>query len=140
MNNKLVIYVVVGLLLLAGLFVLVRPKTPPVQSGQGNTTTNNSDVPTPPPVSTKKTFELVIQNKKLVSGPETIQVNEGDDVVVKITSDIDEELHLHGYDISTELVKGEPATLSFKANLTGRFVYELEKSSVEIGVLEVLPK
>ena len=67
-------------------------------------------------------------------------MTEGDNITIKITSDQEEELHIHGYDNSVDLQKDIPAQLSFTANITGRFIYELEKSETEIGVLEVLPK
>jgi hypothetical protein len=86
------------------------------------------------------TFDLVIKNKKLISGPETIQVRENDQVTLNITSDEDEELHIHGYDKSVNLEKDKPTTLTFLANLTGRFPYELEKSATDIGTLEVRPR
>jgi len=55
-----------------------------------------------------------------VRGMKASAVLKGDDVVIKITTDEDEELHLHGYDKSVELKKDQPAELSFNANLTGR--------------------
>lgn len=86
------------------------------------------------------TFELGIQGKKLVSGPATIKVNQDDEVTIKITSDESEEFHIHAYDNSVELEPGKQATLTFKANLSGRFPFELENSKTEIGALEVQPK
>jgi plastocyanin len=86
------------------------------------------------------THELIIQGKKLVSGPATIKVNQGDEVTIKITSDETEEFHVHAYDNSVELEPGKQATLTFKANLSGRFPFELENSKTEIGALEVQPK
>lgn len=88
----------------------------------------------------QNTFELVIQNKKIVSGPETIKVNQGEDLTIKITSDEAEEFHVHAYDNSVELEPNKQATLTFTANLSGRFPFELEKSKTELGALEVQPK
>lgn len=86
------------------------------------------------------TFDLVIQNKKVVSGPTTIKVNQGDEVTIKITSDEAEEFHVHAYDNSVELEPGKQATLTFNAKLSGRFPFELENSKTEVGVLEVQPR
>ncbi len=93
-------------------------------------------VSTPQPAS----YTIVIKNKKLVEGPEIITVKEGEDVILKVTSDVADELHLHGYDKSIDLEKDKKGVLSFTANLTGRFVYELENSKVDIGAIEVQPK
>lgn len=116
-----------GVLVLAGLFFLVKPKTPPSTSSSQN-------------IPQAKIFNLVIQNKKLVSGAGTLQVNEGDQVTINVTSDEADELHVHGYDKSVDLEASKSAQLMFSANLTGRFPYELENSKTEIGALEVQPK
>lgn len=109
-------------LLLALLFIYFQTTTLPAQQNSA------------------KTFDLIIKDKKLTSDPETISVMEGDSVTINIISDEDEELHLHGYDKSVDLEKDKPATLTFEANLTGHFPYELEKSKIEIGALEVSPE
>jgi hypothetical protein len=87
-----------------------------------------------------KTFELVVQNKKVISGGDTIKVMQGENVSIKITVDEDEELHLHGYNKMVNIEKGKPAMLEFVADKSGRFPYELEKSGTELGNLEVQPK
>lgn len=94
----------------------------------------------PPQTSDVKKFNLSLKGKKLVSGPEILQVNQGDQVEITITSDQPEELHLHGYDKSVEFQKDLPATLSFTANISGHFEYELENVGIEIGALEVQPQ
>src|SRR3989338_221346 len=88
----------------------------------------------------KNTFNLVIKEKKVISGQTTIKINQGDEVTIKITSDEAEEFHVHAYDNSVELEPNKQATLTFTANLSGRFPFELENSKTEIGALEVQPK
>jgi plastocyanin len=90
--------------------------------------------------STKKTFNAVIKNNQLVSGGGTLPVTQGDEVTITITSDTPDSLHLHGYDKSVNLEKNKPASLTFTANLSGRFEYELEDSQLSLGALEVQPK
>ena len=87
-----------------------------------------------------KTFDLVVQNRKLISGPSVLQVNQNDSVNINITVDEDEELHLHGYNLHVDLERGKPGSLSFVASSSGRFPYELEHSSTDIGALEVQPQ
>lgn len=137
MSKNNLLYLIVGVLVLIGLFYLLKPKTtPPTQ----NTPTPTESTSSAQPSATTKIFDLIVKNKKLVSGPETIQVTEGDQVTINITNDEDEELHLHGYDKSVDLEASKSAQLNFTANLTGRFPYELEHSKTEIGALEVAPK
>lgn len=90
-------------------------------------------------VSTKE-INLTIEDKKITSGETTVKVNKGDHVVLHITADTGEELHLHGYDVSTELSPDTTVELSFTANITGRFPFELEESKTELGAIEVAPQ
>jgi len=91
-------------------------------------------------VPTPRIFELVIAGGKLQSGPGLIQLQQGEVVTLKVTSDRNDELHLHGYDLHAHLQAHTPATLSFKADRSGRFDYELHQAQVALGVLEVQPR
>lgn len=140
MKSKNIWLVVVGIVVLVGLFYILKPKTPtiPATTITPSPTTESTSSAQVNPQS--KIFDLVVKNKKLVSGQEVIQVTEGDQITINITSDENEELHIHGYDESVDLEANKMAQLSFTANLTGRFPYELENSKTEIGALEVQPK
>lgn len=91
------------------------------------------------PEPAEKSFSLVVEGKKIVSGETTMRVAQGDRVTFTITADEKEEFHVHGYDASVDLEPGIPATLTLVANDTGRFLIELEESKAEIGALEVIP-
>ena len=52
----------------------------------------------------------------------------GSIVEVVVTSDVAEKVHVHGYDISTEVGAGETARLRFTADIPGIFEVELEES------------
>jgi hypothetical protein len=69
-----------------------------------------------------------------------MEAHEGDAVVVEITSDTRDELHLHGYDLRAQIMPGEPTRLSFRATRTGRFGLELHVAHSELGALEVYPR
>lgn len=136
------VMIVTGVIILTVFFIL-RPKSANLETenNQGAISTLEQNSSSVAQLNNEvKSFELAVKNYKLVSGPEVIQVKEGDDVVIKITSDKADEFHLHGYDKSVDLETSLSSELKFSANLTGRFPYELEKSKQEIGALEVLPK
>lgn len=59
-----------------------------------------------------------------VMEPAEIPASEGDRVTLRIDSDAAAELHVHGYDLTTEVEPGETAELSFDADLAGRFEVE----------------
>jgi len=131
-----VVYIFLAVIILLVLFFLFKPK----QEVQAPQTSPTAQASSPTPESNAKTFELTIKGKKLTSGPSTIKVNQGDNVTIKITGDEEEELHVHAYDVSVELIPNEQATLTFSAKMSGRFPFELEKSKTEIGAIEVQPR
>jgi hypothetical protein len=134
-------YLIVGVIILIALFLLLRPKTEqPVDTQSIPPQNQSSASPSATLASNIKSFELIIKQKQLQSGLETLQITQGDEVIIKITSDEMEEFHVHGYDKSIDLQKDLPAELKFTANLTGRFPFELEHSKIELGALEVQPK
>lgn len=120
MKAKYLIFAVAAVVLIGG-FIALKPKQTVVQ-----------------PKTVVAT--IVVKDKKVVSGPTTINARQGDTVDIKITNDQAEELHLHGYDKKLELEANKQGELSVQANLTGSFEYELEGSSTTLGHLQVQPK
>ncbi len=132
--NK-VVFIIVGVLILGGLFFIFKPK--PQQPLTESSPKNEQQTQQKPDLNEAV---LVIQKKKLISTQDTIKVNQNSEVTIKITSDEEEEFHLHGYDKSIKLEPGKQVTLTFTANLSGRFPFELEESQTELGALEVQPQ
>jgi hypothetical protein len=66
---------------------------------------------------------------------ETVQ--KGDRVVLVVTSDVSDHIHLHGYDIMRDVAPGRPARLPFRATVPGRFEVELEDRGVPIADITV---
>ena len=114
-----VILVLLVLVVLGGLFVLLRPDS----STSGPQT---------------REFDLGISGDAME--PSDITVTAGDRVVLRITAESPLELHVHGYDLEREVEPGEPARLSFEADLTGRFEVENHETEEELGTLVVEPR
>jgi hypothetical protein len=89
-----------------------------------------------------KRFELYIQHGKILTDERTIRVSQGDQVELYWSSDKPEVLHLHGYDIHTEVTPHVPAVMQFKAHASGRFPVESHGHSGHGSLiyLEVHPK
>jgi FtsP/CotA-like multicopper oxidase with cupredoxin domain len=89
--------------------------------------------------SREETIVLAIEDGTMT--PDEIEVGEGDRVTLRMTtSGAPTEVHLHGYDLEKEVAPGEPATLSFEADLTGRFEIEDHETGEVLGVLLVQPR
>jgi hypothetical protein len=57
-------------------------------------------------------------------------VDQGSTVRIEVTSDVADELHMHGYDVETEMTPGEVAVLEFTADMTGRFALETHEAGL----------
>jgi heme/copper-type cytochrome/quinol oxidase subunit 2 len=75
-----------------------------------------------------------------VTPPSSLTVTQGATVVVRVTADISDEVHLHGYDLKTDVASSAPAEIRFTANIAGRFEIELENAKQTLGELIVQPK
>ena len=65
-------------------------------------------------------FAVEIANGK-VKGEDTLKVRQGEQVELRFSSNRPVVLHLHGYEVETKVTPPEPALMSFKATLPGRF-------------------
>ena len=74
-------------------------------------------------------FDLDIAGGSLDDEHRTLIVDHNDEVVLRITSDQQGSFHLHGYDLETSLTPGETAALTFTANATGKFDFEMHNAS-----------
>lgn len=139
MNKTTTILVSIGvLILIAVLYFSLR--SVPSQEHPSETDRAQQSAPLTDHVA-NSVSEVSFEYKKDGSvEPKAVRVKEGEKVIIKISSDVADEAHLHGYDKSTPVEPGKVATLELIANQTGRFPIELEQIKKEIGILEVYPK
>jgi hypothetical protein len=69
------------------------------------------------------------------SGTETVTA--GERVTIVVAADEADEVHVHGYDLTSGVVPGSPASISFVADIPGVFEIELEDSGLLLFELEV---
>ena len=86
------------------------------------------------------------KNGAPVGGVQEIGVSSGDEVSLRVTSDVRADLHVHGYELEGEAAPGQPATFDFNANAEGEFEVEAhpvvgghEEEGVQITSLTVTP-
>ena len=78
---------------------------------------------TTPPAPSPVTVEVVAG---VVDGPGRIEVAQGDDVAVTVSTDVTDEVHVHGYDLFFDVTLETPAEIAFEAGIRGIFEVELE--------------
>lgn len=138
--KKSALFLGLGIAVLATLFVVLKPAAVPVAAPSTTLEVSSSGAASAPVVATPHAYEMVIEHGTKRSGPEVMQVIEGDEVTLTLRSDHADELHVHGYDLHAKVKAGVPTVLNFKANRTGRFTLELHHSNLELGALEVSPR
>jgi hypothetical protein len=132
------IFIILAVIILGGLLYFFSPK-PQVKPREQQDTPGTTSNPVPTDTS-EKAVSLVIKNGEVVSEHKVISLIEGDTVLITVTNDADDELHIHGYDTEVVLKKDLPSQVTLTASLSGRFPIELHEADVEVAALEVQPK
>jgi hypothetical protein len=104
-------------------------------STQDTTTaeTTTTTGPQPEPISVR------FQDGEVVGGIKEVDVDRNQQVVVLVQSDVADEVHVHGYNLSAEVAPGRPARIAFDADVVGRFEIELEDRALQLVDLRVRP-
>lgn len=84
-------------------------------------------------------MRIVVGDGKVVGGLKRATIDQGERVALVVSSDVADEVHLHGYDKSVDVTPGQPARLVFVASIPGRFEVELEDRGLQIADIEVRP-
>lgn len=156
MTRSALVFIALGAAILAGLFLLLRPEagtpeaTAPQPVAEAAITPPPGALPGEPgpvppgsellPAEPAMTAEWVVRQGRRESGPAVVVLKAGDEVELRVTSDSNDELHLHGYDLSLPLRAGQTGSLRFRAEHSGRFELELHHRHLELAALEVRPQ
>jgi hypothetical protein len=112
-------------------------------SSTTTTPTTTSTVPAPtttaglsPTTTTTQPIDVTLEGGT-VTGPGRVTAILGDQVSVWVLSDVDAEIHVHGYDLFFDATAGVPIEVSLLADLPGIFEVEVEGSHTLLFDLEV---
>jgi hypothetical protein len=86
---------------------------------EGQTEEPHETVPAEP-----EPTRIRMRGGEVVGGPADIKVKEGDRVVIVVSSDAPDDIHLHGYDIEKHPKPGKPVTFKLTADIEGIFQVE----------------
>jgi hypothetical protein len=103
--------------------------TTPASTGSGKPAK-----PAPPPVT-----QIVVKGGQPAGGVKTITVDKGDQIRFAVSSDVSDEIHVHGYDFMKDVKAGGKVSFSFPAKIDGEFEVELESRGEQIAKLVVNP-
>jgi FtsP/CotA-like multicopper oxidase with cupredoxin domain len=137
-RNQRIVLVVGALVVAVVAFIVAQPgddddSTPSSSGTQTQTTADDAtdtetetqpEEPAEPPVT-----RISVKGGVIAGDVKSIEVAKGDTVRIVVSSDVEDEIHLHGYDIEKEAAPGKPARFEFKADVEGAF--ELESHVAE---------
>ena len=115
------------------------PTAPPPSTTASPTTETAEDAPTRKPKPKPKPTRIMIRvvEGRPQGGIARPTVKKNSRVVFVVRSDLADEVHLHGYDISRPVAAGGTARIAFVAKVPGRFEVELENIGSQIAELTV---
>lgn len=103
----------------------------PVPSGAGS-----SAAPAPAGPTTRA-ISITVRGGTASGETGRVTVPLGTPVTMSVTSDVADEIHVHGYDRKAEIPAGGTASVSFTATVPGVFEAELEQPKLQLLQLQV---
>lgn len=117
------------------------PTTDPASTsttGAPATTTSAAHTTTSVPATVTTTSGIDVEfSGGTVSGPDVFEVDLGETVDIWVLSDVDDEMHVHGYDLFFEPEAGVPFNLTFVADVPGIFEVEVHTGHTRLFEIEV---
>jgi hypothetical protein len=130
------------------LFIVLRPDDDGGSASTLTTTATTATSPTttlppPPPPAPQPPpparVRIVVREGQPVGGIRRVTVSRGRRVVLTVTSDVVDHVHLHGYEIMRDVGPGQPARISFRATIVGTVEAELEDRRVRLATITTQP-
>jgi heme/copper-type cytochrome/quinol oxidase subunit 2 len=90
-----------------------------------------------PASASGRRIEVEVTGDRVSGDTGRVAVPAGGQVTLAVTSDVADEVHVHGYDLTAELVPGEPEELAFTATIPGIFEVELHDAGTVLLSLQV---
>lgn len=103
--------------------------------------TTSSSAPTtaaaPSPTPTGTVVEVTYAGGELTGVEPRVEVPLGEQVVLRVSSDVVEEIHVHGYDLYVDIPAGGTGEVVFTADIPGAYEIELHAAGRPIFQLRV---
>lgn len=93
--------------------------------------------PSPSPSPSAQVIDVTVAGGVVTGVDARVEVGLNTQVVIRVTSDVAEEVHVHGYDLSKPVAAGGTVEIPFTASIPGGFEAELETSGKTLFQLRV---
>ena len=85
--------------------------------------------------ATGRTIAVTVTGKQVTPAPATVDLAVGETLTVTVTSDHDDQLHAHGFEVEQDVKAGVPTSVVLKGAEPG--VYDVEMHHPELKLLSV---
>jgi len=95
---------------------------------------------TPPPAKDSpagRVVKVTITGRKVTPAPATVDLKVGEKLTLVVTSDHDDELHAHGFDVEGTLKAGTPTTVVLTGTEPGLFEVETHEPALRLMMVAV---
>ena len=123
-----------GLALALGLTACAGTAAPDTAAGSSSAQTSSSSTASTP---AGQRIEVQVSGGQVSGDTGRVPVAADEHVTLVITSDVADEVHVHGYDLEAELSPGQPTELVFDATIPGVFEVELHEAGTQLLSLQV---
>lgn len=82
---------------------------------------------------------ITVRDGKPIGGVQRLEFKKGETVRFVVTSDVADEVHIHGYDRKKDVPAGGRASFAFTAKSDGIYEVELEGRAEQIAELRINP-
>lgn len=104
-------------------------------AGAGTPSPTSSPTAGGPTAKTARRIDITVTGKQVTPAPAVVDIAVGESLTIVVTSDHNDQLHAHGFNIEENIKAGQPLTLTVKGAQTG--VYEIELHHPELRILQV---
>lgn len=104
-------------------------------NGTVPTTVARSSDSTPAPART--VLAVTVRGGSVVEGGSRQRATVNEAVTIRVTSDVEDEGHVHGYEKKFNVAAGQTGEVTFNANIPGVFEVEFERSHKQLLTMEV---
>jgi hypothetical protein len=123
--------------LLGGCAGTDAPASPGTGAPAGSSSSSGSSSATTGTAPAGTRIEVAVAGGQVTGDAGRVLVAVGEPVTLVATSDVADELHVHGYDLTADLPAGRPAELTFDATIPGVFEVELHDAGTVLLTLQV---
>ncbi len=81
------------------------------------------------------TITVSVRDGKVTPKPSRVEVPLGSQVRLQVTSDVDDTLHVHGFEVEEDLEAGRTTTIELQPDQPG--LYEVETHETELELLQL---